>query len=320
MEFIDDIKKKLSEEEFSLELLNYCKNHFQYGGFDEEDEAKFKMLFSENIRKSLPYLTQQQINQIAQVCIDRGIFDTKDILFLDGAAFAVKFDDSDSVYGIQEKVDFIWVSKEYRWCDFLDFTFFFTNEELTRKDKLFLERLRDELNEIFIKYYNIATFPKELGLNSATGQEVAIKCDVEQIINGLNNNTSFPISIICNINGTNEILLTKLTYNPYGERLIVIDEMNKNVIKLSEMLNKKNKVKVSNSSISTSEEVMNSFMGKLNSGEIKKDISVQTGKVFTGIDEEIKSELESYQSLLESGIIKQESKDEQGPILKKIRK
>lgn len=316
MGFIDDIKKKLTEEDFSFELLNYCKNHFQYGGFDEEDEVEFKMLFSKNIKKSLPNLTQQQINQIAQVCIDRGVFDTKDILFLDGAAFAVKSDDSD-VFGIQEKVDFIWVSEEYRWCDFLDFTFFFTNEKLIRKDKLFLERLRNELNEIFIKYYNITTFPEELGLNCATGQEVAIKCDVEQIINGLNNNISFPISIICNINRTNEILLTKLTYNPHGERLILIDEMNKNVVKLLEMLNEKNKIKVGNSSISTSEEVMNSFMEKLNNGEIKKDICVQTGKVFTRSNEEIISELESYQSLLESGIIEQDSKEEQEPVLKK---
>lgn len=318
MKFIDDIKKKLSEENFSLGLLNYCRNYFQYGGFDEEDIVEFKMLFGENIRKSLPYLTQQQINQIAQVCIDGGVFDTKDILFLDGAAFALKFDDS-NVFGIQEKVDFIWVSEEYRRCDFLDFTFFFTNEKLTRKDKLFLEKLRNELNEIFIKYYNITTFPEELGLNCATGQEVAIKCDVEQIINGLNNNISFPISIICNINGTSEILLVELTYNPCGEKLILINEVNKNATKLSEMLNVKNKVKVSNNGMSTSEEFMNSFMGKLNNGEMKKDICVQTGKIFTGADEEIRSELENYQTLLESGMIGQESKEEQVPIFKKTR-
>lgn len=263
MAFIDGIKKELTEERFSLELLNYCKNYFQYGGFDEVDEAEFKALFSENIRKSLPYISQQQINQLAQVCIDRGIFDIKDILFLDGAAFAVRFDDS--VNGMQERIDFIWVSEEYRWCDFLDFTFFFTNEKITRKDKPFLRKLRNELNDIFIKYYDITTFPEELGLDFAIGQEFAIKCDVEQIINGLNNNIPFSISIICNINGTNEILLSKLTYNPYGEKLIIIDEMNKDAIKLSEILNEETKI---------------------------------------------------YQSF-ESGVIREEPKDESGTILKK---
>lgn len=315
MRFIDKIKKKLTEEEFSFELLNYCKDEFQHGGFDEKDEAEFRMLFGENIKKYLSCLTQQQINQITQVCIDRGIFDTKDILFLDGAAFAVKFREP-SFETYQERTDFIWMSEEYKYCDFLDFNFFFTNKQLARKDKLFLERLRNELNEIFTKYYNITTFPEKLGYNYGTNQEVAIKCDAEQIINGLNNNTSFSISIICNIKGTNEILLTKLAYNPYGEKLILIEEMNKNATKLSEILNEKNKAE--DSDLSYFEEVMNPFTKKSNSVKLKKYIDAQTGRVFKESDEEIKRE--SYASLSQSGINKPESKDKQVLTLKKARK
>ena len=269
------------------------------------------MLFGENIKKYLSCLTQQQINQITQVCIDRGIFDTKDILFLDGAAFAVKFREP-SFETYQERTDFIWMSEEYKYCDFLDFNFFFTNKQLARKDKLFLERLRNELNEIFTKYYNITTFPEKLGYNYGTNQEVAIKCDAEQIINGLNNNTSFSISIICNIKGTNEILLTKLAYNPYGEKLILIEEMNKNATKLSEILNEKNKAE--DSDLSYFEEVMNPFTKKSNSVKLKKYIDVQTERVFKESDEEIKRE--SYASLSQSGITKQE----QVLTLKKARK
>lgn len=315
MRFIDKIKKKLTEEEFSFELLNYCKDEFQHGGFDEKDKAEFRMLFGENIKKYLSCLTQQQINQITQVCIDRGIFDTKDILFLDGAAFAVKFREP-SFETYQERTDFIWMSEEYKYCDFLDFNFFFTNKQLARKDKLFLERLRNELNEIFTKYYNITTFPEKLGYNYGTNQEVAIKCDAEQIINGLNNNTSFSISIICNIKGTNEILLTKLAYNPYGEKLILIEEMNKNATKLSEILNEKNKAE--DSDLSYFEEVMNPFTKKSNSVKLKKYIDAQTGRVFKESDEEIKRE--SYASLSQSGINKPESKDKQVLTLKKARK
>lgn len=141
---------------------------------------------------------------------------------------------------------FIWVSDEYGWYDFLDFTFFFRNKELIRlirNDKSFLKRLREELNEIFVKYYHITTFPEELGLNYASNQEVALKCNVDEIINGLNKNISFPVSMICNINGTSEILLIKLRYNPQGEKLICIEEINENAVKLSEMLNKKSKLK-----------------------------------------------------------------------------
>ena len=273
------------------------------------------MLFGENIKKYLSCLTQQQINQITQVCIDRGIFDTKDILFLDGAAFAVKFREP-SFETYQERIDFIWMSEEYKYCDFLDFNFFFTNKQLARKDKLFLERLRNELNEIFTKYYNITTFPEKLGYNYGTNQEVAIKCDAEQIINGLNNNTSFSISIICNIKGTNEILLTKLAYNPYGEKLILIEEMNKNATKLSEILNEKNKAE--DSDLSYFEEVMNPFIKESNSVKLKKDIDAQTGIVFKETDEEIKRE--SYASLSQSGITKQEPKDKHVLTLKKARK
>lgn len=315
MRFIDKIKKKLTEEEFSFELLNYCKDEFQHGGFDENDKAEFRMLFGENIKKYLSCLTQQQINQITQVCIDRGIFDTKDILFLDGAAFAVKFREP-SFETYQERTDFIWMSEEYKYCDFLDFNFFFTNKQLARKDKLFLERLRNELNEIFTKYYNITTFPEKLGYNYGTNQEVAIKCDAEQIINGLNNNTSFSISIICNIKGTNEILLTKLAYNPYGEKLILIEEMNKNATKLSEILNEKNKAE--DSDLSYFEKVMNPFIKESNSVKLKKYIDAQTGIVFKESDEEIKRE--SYASLSQSGITKPESKDKQVLTLKKARK
>ena len=140
--------------------------------------------------------------------------------------------------------------------------------------------------------------------------------NAEQIINGLNNNTSFSISIICNIKGTNEILLTKLAYNPYGEKLILIEEMNKNATKLSEILNEKNKAE--DSDLSYFEEGMNPFIKESNSVKLKKYIDAQTGRVFKETDEEIKRE--SYASLSQSGINKPESKDKQVLTLKKARK
>ena len=54
MSFIDDIKKKLFEEEFSLEVLNDCRMYFQYGGFDENDRLEFKKLLTLNINKYYP--------------------------------------------------------------------------------------------------------------------------------------------------------------------------------------------------------------------------------------------------------------------------
>lgn len=70
----------------------------------------------------------------------------------------------------------------------------------------------------------------------------------------------------------------------------------------------------------SSKTFMSSFMKKLNSGKLKKDTCPQTGKEFTGSEEEIENELKSYQSLLDSGIIEQATKDEQGPVKKLTRK
>lgn len=318
MTFIDDIKKKLTEEELSFELLNYCKNQFQYGGFDENDELEFKRLLTLNINKYYSNITQLQIDQIARVCIDRGVLETKDILFLDGAAFTIKTDDAFS-RGVKY-IDYVWKSNDYEWCDFLNVTFFFRNERLQKKSQYFLSKLRDELNELFVEYYNITSFPEALGLNCGVGQTFAIKYNEDEVINGLNNDVPFPISIICRVLGATKIRLLNLTYNPNGERFILINKVDDNFVKLSDLLKEKNKEEVNDRSISDSEKFMDSFMTDLNDGKLKKDICAQNGKVFMGSNEEIKSELESYQSLLESGIIRQELKDEQGPILKKTRK
>lgn len=318
MSFIDDIKKKLFEEEFSLEVLNDCRMYFQYGGFDENDRLEFKKLLTLNINKYYPNITQLQIDQIARVCIDRGVLETKDILFLDGAAFTIKTDEMFS-RGVKY-IDYVWESNDYEWCDFLNVTFFFRNERLKKKNQYFLSKLRDELNELFIEYYNITSFPETLGLDYAVCQTFAIKYNEEEVINGLNNDVTFPISIICRVLGTTKIRLLNLTYNPNGKRLILINKVDDNFVKLSDLLKEKNKEEVNDRSISDSEKFMDSFMNDLNDGKLEKDICAQTGKVFMGSNEEIKSELEGYQSLLESGIIRQELKDEHGSILKKTRK
>lgn len=318
MEFLDDIKKKLSEEEFSFEVLNDCRIHFQYGGFDENDKLEFKRLLTLNINKYYPNITKLQIDQIARVCIDRGVLETKNILFLDGTAFTIKTDEIFSP-GVKY-IDYVWESNDYECCDFLDVTFFFRNERLKKQSQYFLSKLRDELNELFVEYYNITSFPEALGLNYAVGQTFAIKYNEEEVINGLNNDVPFSISIICRVLGTTKIRLLNLTYNPNGKRLILINKVDDNFVKLSDLLKEKNKEEANDRSISDSEKFMDSFINDLNNGKLKKDICAQPGKVFMGSNDEIKSELESYQSLLKSGIIRQELKDEQGPILKKTRK
>lgn len=63
---------------------------------------------------------------------------------------------------------------------------------------------------------------------------------------------------------------------------------------------------------------MSQFMYKLNNGELTLDTcpQVEVGRKFTGSKEEVNSELESYQRLLDYSIIDKTTKEEQGPVRK----
>lgn len=236
MKQIENIKNILNNEEFSMQLVNDCKLEFQFGGFDDSDIDLFRELLSINVKKTLPNLTDLQIKQIAQVCIDRGIYNSSDILFLDGCCYDI----CERAYG--NTVDALYVTDKYKRYDFRDFTFFFRNNGTITKDKEFLARLREELNEFFIKYYDIDYFPKELGLDYGPFQYFFIKFDKDEVINGLNNDIPFNISIICNhgIDSEKEdICLTKLTYNPNSEQLIDVLEVNDKYVRLSDLIKNK---------------------------------------------------------------------------------
>lgn len=238
MDFIKYLRDLLTQEKFSLDVLNDCRMHFQYGGFDEDDVIEFRELLKSNINKYYPNITQLQIDQIAQVCIDRGVLKTKDILFLDGAAFTIKVDEFFPSSHPVKYIGYVWDSNDYEWCDFVNVTFFFRNEneKIEKKSDYFLSKLRDELHELFVKYYNITCFPEALGLNYGVSQTFAIKYNKEEVINGFNNDVPFTISIICNILGTDKIRLLKLTYNPNGNKLVLINEVNDDFVKLSDLL------------------------------------------------------------------------------------
>lgn len=72
--------------------------------------------------------------------------------------------------------------------------------------------------------------------------------------------------------------------------------------------------------ISSSPSFLRRFFEKFRCGELKIETlpQVQVGKKFTGTEEEVNKELESYQRLLDSGIIEEAAKKEQGPVKKLV--
>ena len=70
--------------------------------------------------------------------------------------------------------------------------------------------------------------------------------------------------------------------------------------------------------ISNSDSFMKRFLKRLNGGMFKKDTCPQESREFYGTEEEVKRELESYQRLLDSGIIEEATKEEHGPVKKLV--
>lgn len=64
-----------------------------------------------------------------------------------------------------------------------------------------------------------------------------------------------------------------------------------------------------NQKSNSSEKVMNNFMDEISSGKLEKEICPQSGDVFTGSNEDVKSQLYDYDSLLNSGIVEAVTKE-----------
>lgn len=238
MESFYNLVNYLETYDFSIELIDSCKDVFQFGGWNNEDFERFSKLFYQKVNKSCPLLSKEKIEQILDVIYNRGCLTLKDILFIDGAAFSVNYSDS-HLYNGNKKADyvrFVWNSKKYRWCDFLDTTFFFNHQELNKMDKSILPKLREEINDLFVNYFGILSFPKELGMNEAICQEYAIFCDASEVKKSFVNRNPFDISIICKVLGQGTVRKLDINCNINNKKIITVVNIDDNVERLSEII------------------------------------------------------------------------------------
>lgn len=132
--------------------------------------------------------------------------------------------------------------KKYVLCNFFESTHFFSYLELKKLNLSFLQRLRDEISNIFLKYYNISNFPEELGMDFSVGQEYALKAEKTKLIDCLLHNNLYSISIICEIKGESTIRKLDITINPSAEKILTVININDDVEKLSTIIDKMKKV------------------------------------------------------------------------------
>lgn len=237
MSVLNELINELEKSDISIELFDRLKDILQYGGWDDDDFKEFKKAFYRKIVKSDPNLTQSQIEQILDVIYNRGVLKLIDVLFLDGAAFEVQRETTFIKYRTEDYISYLWSSDKYKYSSFADTTFFFyNNNKLDKLDKSVLPKLRNEIAYIFLKYYSQTSFPEELGLTGGPCIDYAIKCNMEELIHGLNTKTPFKLSIICRIKNKSKIRKLDILCDLSKDKYLKVLSIDDNAIKLSEIL------------------------------------------------------------------------------------
>mgnify|MGYP004465076715 FL=1 len=237
MELFNDLAEYLKKYELSLELINRCKEIFQYGGWKEDDFQEFSKLFSEKAKIECPMLSDTKIKQILSVIYDCGVLTIEDILFIGSSAFSIKTDEVTNF----KQISFVWESEDYAWSGFLESTYFFSCPELENLNMLFLQKLRNEISDIFLKYYNISYFPEKLGINYSVFQEYALKANKSRLIDCFLNKSPYDISIICEVKGESTIRELTIMINPLAEKILNVTSINDDVERLSNIIDKSKK-------------------------------------------------------------------------------
>ena len=244
MENFNELVDILETKEFSIELIDRCKNIFQLGGWDNKDFQKFSKLFYKKAKESCPTLTDVQISQILWVIYNCGVLTLEEIMFIDGVAFASKghVDIYDKYkYTSAHRIDICKPSGQYEKIDFLDTThFFYYYREIAKKINedvvSILPQLREEINDIFVNYYKNSYFPEKLGSDRAASCYYVIKYNKDEVFNGLNNKVPFDVSIICRVEGERRVIKLDINCNFNNEKFLTVTNVDENTEKLSEII------------------------------------------------------------------------------------
>lgn len=210
---------------------------------DNNDFKKFSEVFRKKAKESCPVLTDEQIEQTITAIRWGGGNGLEDVLFLDGGSFAITkhknswCDDAPIDYGVY----FHGPSGKYKETDFLDTTRFFyyhlaISKKLDESVKEILPQLRDEINDIFVNYYNNHDFPEQLGSDSAFSHFYAISYNEDEIINGLNNKTPFNVSIMCRVEDECRVIKLDINCNLSNEKFLTVTSVNDNAKRLSDII------------------------------------------------------------------------------------
>ncbi len=242
MKLLNEIESYLSNNEFSIEMLNFCRDSFQYGDFTEKDESKFETMITDKVKGCLPELPEQVGKIFAQLCIDRGILEIKDVLFIDGAVFSEK-EDYFQEFTVS-RMQFIGSFNNYKYSDSSEIFNAFYNDNSINKD--IANKIFRKLYKIFQEYFHNCFFPDSFSYLEKNGGfhwvPFAINCDVKELLETCKEGKEFKFNIVSHIYGTNDCTLVELLCSPNSEEVLKILNVKKNdVVRLSNIIKNNDK-------------------------------------------------------------------------------
>ncbi len=242
MGFLNEISEYLSNNDFSIEMLNFCRNCFQYGGWGDEESDTFKKMMVEKVKNIFPndYLKIGEI--LADLCMDRGILEIKDVLFIGDAIFAEKKENFRANELLH--IDFIGSTGNFHYSDSTSFVFPLVHGNIKPEIR---DKFAREMHNLFEEYFDISLFPKVLnGMQAVSYYSFAINCNEEEICKSCEENKEINFTITCRVNNTNCLRSVDVSYSPNKENVLEVANCNDDIIRLSEILNPESPKKLIN--------------------------------------------------------------------------
>lgn len=239
------LKGYLAREELSISLIQSCKSFFQtLGGPSYEPIKKeFHKLFLEKVKESKVSLSDDRIEQIYKMIVFGGGLILRDIAFIDDTGFTLLDQPSGFDLGDNYYISYTYCSDRYVWRSFFELTTYFLPNNFNISDED-LAKLRDEIYNVFVKYYGNCNFPERLGMSSGSDNyydRFAISFDKEEVKKCLLNKEPFEVSVIGIVNGTTKLIKVGVTCDLSKDTFLTVHDVDDKMEYLSDIINKKDK-------------------------------------------------------------------------------
>lgn len=248
MAFLTSINECLEKDKFSINMLDYFRMVFQYGGFTDEDCFQFKKSLSKKIREELPELDPSFDEVLAVLCIERGVHEIEDVLLFDDVAYSKKL-----VSDPTERHTYVNYIGGYGYDQtYYDYMSQILTQKQVRKDTL--KKLAISFHEIFQEHFNDGRFPETLDWDEIWESkewearkypyiEFALNKQEEELARLLKSGKSFTFKIASKILKKDSCCVLEVEYSPDEEKVLKVITKTTEPVTLSSLLERKKEPK-----------------------------------------------------------------------------